>query len=113
MINMKEKDKKEVESGLDKEINIFGSITTASELIKETLINFLWGFMGNSMVVFISKNMDTAVLINFVVYYLLISYIVNRKKYETRLGKFVILPGSAALGAFSGYKFAQLIATFI
>jgi len=105
--------KSEEEIGLGKPISVFGVITTPGELIKETLINFLWGFMGNSIVVFISRNLDAAVLINFIIYYMLISYIVNRKKYETNLGKFVILPGSAALGAFSGYKFAQTIAMFL
>jgi hypothetical protein len=53
------------------------------------------------------------VLINYIVYYVLISYIVNRKKYETMLGKFVVLPGSAAAGAFTGYKLAQIIAQMI
>jgi hypothetical protein len=43
----------------------------------------------------------------------LISYIVNRQKYETMLGKFVVLPGSAAAGAFTGYKLAQIIAELV
>jgi hypothetical protein len=43
----------------------------------------------------------------------MISYIVNRKKYETMLGKFIVLPGSAAAGAFTGYKLAQIISNFI
>jgi hypothetical protein len=94
---------------LNKELNIFGAITTPLELIRETIINFLWGFMGNSIVVFMSKEIDSMVILNFILYYMLISYIVNRDKYTTRLGKFVILPGSAALGAFSGYKLAQYI----
>jgi hypothetical protein len=29
------------------------------------------------------------------------------------LGKFIVLPGSAAIGAFTGYKLAQLISNFI
>jgi hypothetical protein len=52
-------------------------------------------------------------MINFILYYLLISYIVNREKYKTKLGKFIILPGSAAIGAFTGYKLAQYISLFI
>ena len=77
--------------------------------MRETLINFTWGFLGNSIVVFVSKEMDMLVLINYILYYILISYIVNRKKYETVLGKFIVLPGSAAFGAFTGYKLAQQI----
>lgn len=70
----------------------------------------MWGLLGNSVVVFVSKELDFLVLINYIVYYMLISYIVNRKKYETMLGKFIVLPGSAAIGAFTGYKLAQIIA---
>jgi hypothetical protein len=43
----------------------------------------------------------------------MISYIVNRDKYETKLGRFIILPGSAASGAFVGYKVAQYIAVLL
>ena len=97
-------------TGLDKEISVLDAITTPNELIRETLINFMWGFLGYSIVVFASKELDFLVLVNYIVYYILISYIVNRKKYETMLGKFIVLPGSAAIGAFTGYKLAQIIA---
>ena len=96
-------------TGFDKEINIWDALTTPNELLRETLINFMWGLLGNSIVVFAAKELDFLVLINYIVYYVLISYIVNRKKYETMLGKFIILPGSAAIGAFTGYKLAQMI----
>ena len=89
------------------------AITTPNELIRETIINFSWGFLGNSIVVFVSKELDFLVLINYIVYYILISYIVNRKKYETMLGKFIVLPGSAAAGAYTGYKVAQMLTQII
>jgi hypothetical protein len=73
----------------------------------------MWGFLGNSIVVFASKGLDFLVLFNYIVYYILISYIVNRKKYETMLGKFIVLPGSAAIGAFTGYKLAQVISNML
>jgi len=100
-------------TGFDKEINVWDALTTPNELLRETLINFMWGFLGNSIVVFAAKELDFMVLINYIVYYVLISYIVNRKKYETMLGKFIVLPGSAAAGAFTGYKLAQIIAQMI
>ena len=96
-----------------KEIKVADANTSVSELLRETLINFSWGFFGNSIVVFMAKEIDIAVLINFFLYYILISMIVNRAKYETNLGKFIVLPGSAALGAFTGYKIAQLISQFL
>jgi len=98
---------------MNKEISVLDALTTPNELIRETLINFTWGFLGNSIVVFASKELDLLVLINYIVYYILISYIVNRKKYDTILGKFIVLPGSAAAGAFTGYKVAQLLTTII
>ena len=100
-------------TGLNKEIGVLDAITTPGELIRETLINFMWGFLGNSIVVFVTKELDFLVLINYIAYYILISYIVNRKKYETMLGKFIVLPGSAAIGAFTGYKLAQAITSII
>jgi hypothetical protein len=96
-------------TGFDKEISVLDALTTPGELLRETLINFMWGFLGNSIVVFVAKELDFLVLINYIVYYILISYIVNRKKYDTILGKFIVLPGSAAAGAFTGYKLAQII----
>ncbi len=98
---------------LTKKINILGAITSISELTRETIINFLWGLVGNSIVVFMAKEIDSAVFINFLLYYLLISYVVNRDKYTTRLGRFIVLPISATLGAFTGYKLAQLISFYI
>ncbi len=98
---------------LNEEIDIAGAKTNLKELIKEFIINFSWGFTGNSMVVFISKEFDLAVFVNFIIYYVLISYVVNREKYKTRLGKFIVQPFSAAIGAFFGYKLAQILSTFL
>jgi hypothetical protein len=105
--------KKNKQNPINREIDVYGAITTPLELIRETLINFTWGLMGNSIVVFMTKEIDVMVFLNFVLYYLLISYIVNRDKYTTRLGRFIILPGSAAMGAFVGYKLANYISLFI
>jgi hypothetical protein len=105
--------KKEIKNPLDEKLNIYGAITTPKELIRETMINFMWGFMGNSIVVFMSKEIDVMVFLNFIFYYMLISYIVNRDKYRTRLGRFIILPGSAALGAYTGYKVAQYVSIIL
>ena len=98
---------------LNQKLNIYGAVTTGKELIKETLINFMWGFMGNSIVVFLSKEIDIMVFLNFILYYMLLSYIVNRNKYQTRLGKFIVLPVSASFGAYTGYKVAQFISLLV
>lgn len=98
---------------INKKIKVLDAKTTPLEIIQESLINFSWGFLGNSIVLFISKQIDIAVFINFILYYTLISFILNRDKYETKLGKFIVLPMAAALGAYSGYLFSKWLATLI
>lgn len=87
--------------------------TTPLEIVRETIINFFYGFAGNSIVVFMAKEVDAAVFINFILYYTFLSFIVNRARYETNFGKFVVLPGAAALGAFTGYKTALMLSSVL
>lgn len=98
---------------LEKRITVLDAETSLGELLREFFINYFYGFAGNSITVFVAKEVDAAVFINFIIFYLFLSFIVNRTKYETYLGKFIVLPGAAALGAFSGYKFALWIITLI
>lgn len=98
---------------INKNIKVLDAKTTPLEIIQESLINFTWGFLGNSIVVFISKGLDIAVFLNFILYYTLISFILNRDKYETKLGKFIVLPFAAALGAYSGYLFAKWLSSIV
>ena len=48
-----------------KEINIVGAKTSFIELTRETLVNYFWGFIGNSLVIFMSRGIDSAVFFNF------------------------------------------------
>jgi hypothetical protein len=66
--------------------------------------NFTFGFIGATLVVFISTRTDLAVLVGYVVYYYFMGRIVNRPKYVTDLGKLIVFPIPSALGAFTGYK---------
>ena len=66
--------------------------------------NFTFGFIGATLVVFISTRTDLAVLVGYVVYYYFMGRIVNRPKYVTDLGKMIVFPIPSALGAFTGYK---------
>jgi len=40
---------------LQREINVMDTKTSPSELIIESITNFIWGFAGNSIVVFMAK----------------------------------------------------------
>jgi len=98
---------------LKRKIKVMDAKTTPLEILQETVINFFYGFAGNSIVVFMAKEVDVAVFINFIMYYTFLSFIVNRDRYQTYFGKFVILPGAAALGAFTGYKVALWLSSIL
>ena len=86
--------------------------TTSREIKHAVLENFVFGFLGSILVVFISQKMDLAVLVGYMTYYFYVGKVVNRPKYVTSLGKFIIFPVPTALGAFTGYKLAYLLSTY-
>lgn len=71
--------------------------------------NFIFGFLGATIVVFISTKTDSMVLFGYLAYYLFMGRIVNRPKYVTDLGKLIVFPIPSAFGAFVGYKLSYLI----
>jgi hypothetical protein len=75
--------------------------------------NFLFGFIGATLVVFIATRTDIAVLIGYITYYFFMGRIVNRPKYVTDLGKLVVFPIPSALGAYVGYKSSYLLIQII
>ena len=75
--------------------------------------NFLFGFIGATLVVFIATKTDVAVLVGYLVYYMYMGKIVNRPKYVTDLGKLIIFPIPSAIGAFAGYKLSYIILQMI
>jgi hypothetical protein len=87
--------------------------TPKTEIGAAVLENFTYGFIGSVIVVFISNKVDIAVLLSYLAYYFFVGRVVNRPKYVTSLGKFIVFPVSAALGAFTGYKLAQLVTPYL
>jgi len=75
--------------------------------------NFIFGFIGATLVVFIATHTDLAVLIGYITYYFMMGKIVNRPKYVTELGKKIMFPIPSALGAFTGYKLSYILITLI
>lgn len=73
------------------------------------LYNFIYGFLGAVVIVAITIKIDLGVLIAYLLYYFFLGKIVNRPKYVTDLGKFIVFPVPTALGAFTGYKIAPMI----
>ena len=71
--------------------------------------NFIFGFLGATLVVFIATRTDIAVLLGYLIYYFFVGKIVNRPKYVTDLGKLIVFPVPSALGAFTGYKLSYVL----
>jgi hypothetical protein len=83
------------------------------EIFEGVRDNFIFGFLGAMMVVFIATRADIAVLAGYIIYYFFVGKIVNRPKYITDLGKLIVFPIPSALGAFTGYKLSYIILQMI
>lgn len=89
------------------------SSATKEEIIENVRDNFIWGFLGATVVVFTSTRMDLGVLLGYFVYNSFLSHIINRPKYVTELGKRIIFPVPTTLGAFTGYKLAGYLLEYM
>jgi hypothetical protein len=86
---------------------------TRLELWEGIRDNFIFGFLGAILVVFIATKSDVAVFFGYIVYYLFMSKIMNRDKYVTELGKLIIFPIPSTIGAFTGYKLSYFLINYI
>lgn len=86
---------------------------TTKEIWEGVRDNFIFGFLGAILVVFISMRIDIAVLIAYLTYYSYMGRIVNRPKYVTDLGRLIVFPIPSAIGAFTGYKLSLTLITYL
>ena len=86
---------------------------TTREIWEGIRDNFTFGFLGAILVVFIATRIDLAVLLGYLAYYSFMARIVNRPKYVTDVGKWIVFPIPSALGAFVGYKLSYFLLQFI
>ena len=87
--------------------------TPKREITGAIFENFIYGLLGSVIVVFITLQIDIAVLIAYMSYYFFVGRVINRPKYVTSIGKFIIFPVPTALGAFIGYKLVNVLAEFL
>jgi len=87
--------------------------TSTGEILRASIENFIYGLLGSILVVFIATRQDLAVIIGYLLYYFFVGKVINRPKYVTSLGKFIMFPIPATLGAFTGYKMAYLLINII
>lgn len=83
--------------------------TSKKEIVRGVVENFTYGFLGSTLIVFISSGIDIAVLFSYMIYYFFLGRVVNRPKYVTSIGKFIIFPIPTSIGAFIGYKLAGVL----
>ena len=86
---------------------------TQYEIWENVLVNFTFGFIGATIVVFIATRTDMAVLLGYITYYYFMGKIVNRPKYVTDFGKLIVFPFPSAIGAFVGYKLSYVLLELI
>ncbi|NRA77281.1 MAG: hypothetical protein HRU18_03650 [Pseudoalteromonas sp.] len=87
--------------------------TPNKEIFQNVLENFLYGFIAATIIVFITLRSDLLVLLSYLIYYFYVGKVINRPKYVTSLGKFIIFPVPTSIGAFTGYKIAGFITEVI
>ena len=87
--------------------------TSGYEIRMAILENAIYGFLGSIIVVFIANRIDIAVLLGYLCYYFFVGKVINRPKYVTSLGKFILFPVPTALGAFTGYKLAGYLTMYL
>jgi hypothetical protein len=87
--------------------------TPKQEVLEGVRDNFIFGFLGAILVVFIAERVDILVLLGYMIYYFFLGRVVNRPKYVTSLGKFIVFPVPTAIGAFTGYKLAYLLSVWL
>ena len=86
---------------------------TAKEIWEGVRDNFLFAFIGATLVVFIATKTDIAVLLVYLAYYAFMGKLLNRPKYVTDLGKLIVFQVPSAIGAFVGYKLSYYIIQLI
>lgn len=94
-------------------VDDYNSSSPQEVWIDGVLYNFLYGFLGAVVIVAVSLRIDMAVLISYMIFYFFLGKIVNRPKYVTDLGKFIVFPVPTALGAYVGYKVSPILITFL
>ena len=82
---------------------------TTFEVISHSISNFTYGLLGASIIVSIKLGYDLPVLISYLAYYFFLGKVINRPKYVTNVGKFIVFPIPTAIGAFVGYKLAPFL----
>ena len=107
------KKKKKIELPLQNIVEEYQEADPKEVWLDGVLANLIFGLLQGTMISVISLRVDIAVLLVYVIYYFYLGKVVNRPKYVTSLGKFIVFPIPTAVGAFTGYKLAPLFISLL
>lgn len=83
------------------------------DVLRALIENFGYGFTQMAVPTMISLSYDVGIIVTMMIYYSFLSIVINRKKYDTILGRHIIFPGACALGGYMGYTFASFVESII
>jgi hypothetical protein len=75
--------------------------------------NLVYGMLYATIPTFIASGKDIPIIVALMLHSTFLSVVLNRDKYKTRFGRFVVFPTMFTLGAYIGFKIAQIISNFI
>lgn len=73
--------------------------------------NYLYGLIHASLIVFVASGSTPLTALGYLIFFLYLSKTLNRPKYVTSLGKFIVFPFPAAAGAVSGKLLVDTLLT--
>lgn len=83
------------------------------ELNKAIIQNLIYGILYGIVPTFIATGLDVPIILSVLVYSSFLSIVLNRDKYKTRFGRHIVFPGMFTIGAYIGFKLAQIISLWI
>ena len=83
------------------------------DLNQAILQNLIYGFLYSTVPTFISTGLDIPVILSFLCFSSFLSIVLNRDKYKTRFGRHILFPGMFTIGAYVGFKFANIIGVWM
>lgn len=104
---------KSKETFIEKVSKEYKQATSREIWVDGVLYNFIYGLLGALVIVAITSRIDIAVLLSYLLYYFFLGKVVNRPKYVTDLGKFIVFPVPTAIGAYIGYKVAPILINLV
>jgi|AntAceMinimDraft_18_1070375.scaffolds.fasta_scaffold115398_2 hypothetical protein len=98
---------------LKRKRKIYDTDTDYVELAGHSLANFLHGFTSSAIITVIALDNLYLIPMAYYIHKRIDSVILNRTKYESKLGKNIIFPVPSTMGFFLGYLFTKFMLSIL